>query len=126
MGKMEINPVEKLARLGGTTATDRTMPSLHDITESDDEMDPGLSNIVRRFLSAHEQYECKWSSFSNSHLNLHWFQFVGKSFGCVDIDIECENISIHRIQVTKNVFVLVYTQPLSGSEIYQNKTWQFS
>ena len=33
---------------------------------------------------------------------------------------------IDQIWETKNIFILAYPQPLSGSKIYQNKTWQFT
>ena len=63
------------------------------------------------------------------------YQIVVKSFRCVDIHTESQNISIlvnieggnivyeiDGIQDTENSFVLAYPQPLTGSQIYQNKT----
>ena len=59
---------------------------------------------------------------------------MGKSFGCVGIDIERKNISISggggddivyqtpRIGETK---ILVYPEPLTGNKIYQTNTLQF-
>ena len=56
---------------------------------------------------------------------------MGKSFGFMDIDIECKSISISadiaeaekvsyivQIQDTENIFVLAYPQPLTGSGLY--------
>ena len=71
-------------------------------------------------------------------LNFKGYFLVDELFGCEDIYIECKSIQyrpisgcydvyqIVRIWNTKNVFVLVYPQPLTGSKIYQNKIWQFS
>ena len=59
---------------------------------------------------------------------------VGKSFGFVDINIECKNILISANigeyyhlsnrpnRDTKNIFVLAYPQLPTGSEICQSKT----
>ena len=73
--------------------------------------------------------EVKCERFKEGYL------LVGKLCGCVNIDIECKNISISadigdnifyqidRIWDTENIFVLGYLQPETESEIYQNKTW---
>ena len=62
----------------------------------------------------------------------------GKSFGFVHIDIECKNISIsgdigglYCLPYSPNLgkqkrFILAYPELLTGSEIYQNNTLQFS
>ena len=66
---------------------------------------------------------------------------MGKLCGCVDIDIECKNIPIladitggggvilstkwSESGIPKTFFVLGYLHLLTGSKIYQNKTWEF-
>ena len=63
----------------------------------------------------------------------------GKSFGFVSIDIECKNISISgdigggsyclpnsTNSGNRKCFILVFPEPLTGSEMNQNKTMKFS